>query len=157
VFACYWTESDVNVCDGAGMSPLQRTRDKRFCDIETMLLAAGAELSIFDCAKSGDLVAAKRLFWNGAATSGESLNQTTLIYKHMTPLDVAFKHDHAEFAAALEEAGAIPGLFAAAAVGNESCIDDLISSRVDVDASDVMNESALHLAVRLVTSLAITQ
>lgn len=141
-------KANVNLCDGAGMSPLQRTREKRFCDIETMLLAAGAELSIFDCAKTGDLVAANRFFCEGAATSGQSLNQTTLCYATITPLDIAVKHGHAEFVVALEQAGAKPGLFAAAAAGNAKSIDDLISSRVDVNTSDVMGESALHLAVR---------
>jgi len=136
--------ADVNLCDGMGKSPLQRAREKRFAEIEATLLAAGAELSLFDAATTGDLVAIKHFLRNGI--SGQALNQTALC-SHATPLDTAAKHSHAEAAAVLVEAGARHSIIAAAASGDASTIDSSIVSGAALDSVGDDGNSALHTAV----------
>lgn len=138
-------KADVNLCDGMGRSPLQRARAKRFADVEAALLAAGAQVSIFDAVRAGDLCAVKHLVQNGAGGCSELLNSTALC-SCWTPLDVARTHNHAEVATFLEEAGAKPSIISAAAAGNACVIDALIRSGVDVDAVGDDGNSALHTA-----------
>jgi ankyrin repeat protein len=137
--------ADANLCDGTGKSPLQRAREHRFADVEAVLLTSGAQVSIFDAVRTGDLCIVKNLVLNGAGGRSELLVSTALC-SCWTPLDVALTHNHAEVAAFLEEAGAKPSIISAAAAGNACAIDALIS-RVDVDAVGNDGNSALHTAV----------
>ncbi len=137
------SKANANLCDGAGSSPLQLAKQKRFSEVEAVLLAAGAELSIFDAARTGNDVAIKMCILK--MSSVQELSQTALC-SHMTPLDLALKHGHAEVAAALQAAGAKHSIFVAAASGNASFIDGG-SSATDLNVLGDDGNNALHTAL----------